>query len=401
MALLSVADALAQILAGGTPVPMETVELMKATGRVLAEEVISKRTQPPFNVSAMDGFAIRAIDLPGLPTSLKLVGQSAAGHGFAGSIGAGESVRIFTGAPIPEGADAIIIQENTRHDATSVTILEGQPDPEHMRLKGSDFAINQRLVEPGRHLTSRDVTLAAAGGHATLKVHRKPRVAILATGDELVLPGEPVGPDQIICSNPFGLAAIVEGAGGDPEFLGIARDDRAHLAEMCAQARGADILITIGGASVGDHDLVGPVLQDMGLDLGFWKIAMRPGKPLMSGRLEHLHVLGLPGNPVSSLICARIFLVPLIELLGGGAISSDQTTVARTTVPLSANGPRQHYMRATKETDAAGIVEVTPVPSQDSALLAHLAMANCLIVRPPADAAKAAGDAIEILPLDF
>jgi len=232
-------------------------------------------------------------------------------------------------------------------------------------------------------------------------VRRRPRIAILATGDELVLPGEPIGPDQIVCSNPFGIAAIVEAAGGDPEFLGIAPDESRHLREMCERALGRDVLVTVGGASVGDHDLVGPVLAEMGLDLAFWKIAMRPGKPLMSGRLGALHVLGLPGNPVSSMICARIFLVPLIKALLGLPATGEDTYSAISTAPLAANGARQHYMRATLVLDDQGVRQVTPVASQDSSLLAHLAAADCLIVRPVDDPAKLPGDAITILPLDF
>ena len=401
--LLSVADALARILAGADPMETEAVGLLDADGRVLAGPWTARRTQPPFDVSAMDGFAIRAADAATLPAELRIIGEAAAGHGFRGAVAPGEAVRIFTGAPVPEGADAIVIQENTEFDGVTVRIAEGTPEAGHIRPTGFDFREGQSFFAAGHLLNSRDITLAAALGHASLDVHRRPRVAIVATGDELVLPGEPTGPDQIVCSNPYGVAAMVRRAGGDPVFLGIARDDRAHLAETVARGRDADVLVFIGGASVGDHDLVGPVLQDLGMALDFWRIGMRPGKPLMYGRLAHHHVLGLPGNPVSSMITTRIFLVPLLQALLGrkGIGAADAGRQAHLAVDLGPNGPREHYMRAVSRTGPDGTLTVTPVRSQDSSLLSLLAEADMLVVRPPNDPPRKTGDTVTVLPLDF
>jgi len=401
--LLSVADARARILAEAEPTAPESVDLIEADGRVLAAPLTAARTQPPFDASAMDGFAVRSADIATLPATLRLIGESAAGHGFRGRVATGEAVRIFTGAPVPAGANAIVIQENTTFDATTVRILEGTPEAGHIRPTGFDFRQGQSFFAPGHQLNSRDITLAAALGHATLPVHRRPSVAIVATGDELVLPGEPTGPDQIVCSNPFGVAAMVRRAGGAPTFLGIARDDRTHLAATVDLGRDADILVFIGGASVGDHDLVGPVLGDLGMKLDFWRIGMRPGKPLMYGRLRHHHVLGLPGNPVSSMITTRIFLVPLIQAMLGrnDVVAADARREAHLTVDLGRNGPREHYMRAISETRPDGTVTVTPVRSQDSSLLTPLSEADTLIVRPADDPPRAPGKAVHILPLDF
>ncbi len=402
MALLSVAEARARILADAHPTPGESVSLLEADGRRLAAAVSALRTQPPFDASAMDGYAVRAGDVTSLPTRLRVIGESAAGRGFRGSIAAGEAVRIFTGAPVPDGADAIVIQEHATRAADHVTITDGTPDGGHIRKRGFDFAEGDELIAAGHRLTARDVTLAAAMGHATLNVHRKPRVALIATGDELVLPGAPCGADQIVCSNPFGIAAMVRRAGGEPDFIGIARDEPEHLAALCAKASDADVLVTIGGASVGDHDIVAPVLEQMGMKLDFWRIAMRPGKPLMFGRLGDTMVIGLPGNPVSSLICTRVFVVPLLDALAGGADHKDPTQQAVTAVALSANGPRQHYMRAMEAgRDGLGRPLVEPVRSQDSSLLSPLASANVLIVRPAHDDAVEAGGPVDVLPLDF
>ncbi|MFT5510016.1 MAG: molybdopterin molybdotransferase [Hyphomicrobiaceae bacterium] len=398
---LSVADARAAILANAEPSSVEHVPLWEADDRVLASALSATRTQPPFDVSAMDGFAVRAGDVTTLPVTLKLIGEAAAGHGFERDVGSGEAVRIFTGAPVPNGADAIVIQENTEFDARSVTVVDGSPEPGHIRPQGFDFTDGEQLITAPRRLNARDITLAAAMGHAQLPVRRRPRVALLATGDELVLPGEPTGPDQIVCSNPFGIASIVRRAGGEPVFFGIAKDDRAELSRRFNDAADCDVTVAIGGASVGDHDLVGPVLQDLGMSLDFWKIAMRPGKPLMYGRLGARHMLGLPGNPVSSMICARIFSVPLIQALLGLTATSDQTRSAIAGRAMTANGPREHYMRATLSTGADGNLVATPVRSQDSSLLSPLAEADALIVRSPRDPAKAEGDTIQIVPMDF
>ena len=280
MSMLTVEEAIARILVGVAPLAPETVPLAAAGGRVLAAPVRATLTQPPFDASAMDGYAVRAADVAKLPATLAVIGEAAAGSGFRGRLGSGEAVRIFTGAPVPDGADAIVIQENTKRDGATVRVVDGKPDPEHVRPRGGDFAEGQELLATGRVRDARAITLAAAMGHATLSVRRRPVVAILSTGDELVQPGERPGPDQIVASNSFGLAAMVAGYGGAPRVLPVARDTKASLTACLDQAAGADILVTTGGASVGDHDIVAPVLRERGMDLDFWKIAIRPGKPL-------------------------------------------------------------------------------------------------------------------------
>ena len=399
---LTVEDALALVLAGVTPVTAtQLCPLLEAVGRILATPLAAKLTQPPFDASAMDGYAVQADDVAKLPVTLRVIGESAAGHGFRGTTHRGEAVRIFTGAPIPEGADCIIIQENTTRDGDRVVVREGEIDPEFVRPRGGDFKAGDVLLPAGRRLTARDITLAAAMGHPVLAIRRPPRVAILATGDELVLPGTTPQTDQIVCSNTFGIAAMVKAAGGEPVLLGIAADTPESLARKVDEAAGCDILVTAGGASVGDHDLVAPVLTARGMALDFWKIAMRPGKPLMFGRLGEQRVLGLPGNPVSSLVCARLFLLPLVHAMLGLPAESSRALTARSTRPLAANGPRAHYMRATTRMADDGQIEVTPVRSQDSSLLSPLAEADCLIVRTIRDPAIPAGAAVPILMLDF
>lgn len=399
---LTVEDALSRVLDDVKPISdIETVSLFEAEGRVLAKPVVAHLTQPPFTASAMDGYAVRGADVAVLPASLRVIGESAAGHAFSTPIGAGEAVRIFTGAPLPPGADAIVIQEDTVRDSDLVRVVSGSPDGEHVRPKGGDFTADQVVLEAGREADARAVTLAAAAGNATLVVRRRPIVALLATGDELVMPGEMPRADQIVCSNPFGIAAMVRQAGGVPTFLGIARDTREDLRAHLETARGADVIVTIGGASVGDHDLVGPVLADMGLSLAFWKIAMRPGKPLMFGKLGTRRVLGLPGNPVSSLITTRIFVIPLVRALLGLAPEADRRSSAITTVELEKNGARAHYMRGALGRDEDGRTTVTPVRSQDSSLLTPLAAADCLIVRPIDAPAIPAGETVSVLPLEF
>jgi molybdopterin molybdotransferase len=399
---LTVEQALAAVLDGVVAVDeSERVDLMSAAGRVLAAPLAATLTQPPFTASAMDGYAVRAADVASLPATLRVIGEAAAGHAFPSGIAAGEAVRIFTGAPLPAGADAIVIQENTRRDGTQVTVTKGPIDPDYVRPRGGDFLQGQTLLPSGRRLSARDVTIAAAMGHAHLLVRRRPTVAILATGDELVLPGETPRADQIVCSNPFGVAALAASAGAAPTFLGIAADTRESLTSHIARAAKADILVTLGGASVGDHDLVGPVLRERGLSLAFWKIAMRPGKPLMFGTLGGQRVLGLPGNPVSSLITARLFLVPLINALLGQPPAISVMQRARSAVALGSNGPRAHYMRATSHIAPDGELEVRPVRSQDSSLLSPLVAADCLIVRPIGAGPVAAGQSVSILPLDL
>lgn len=399
---LTVEDALSRILGQARAIAeTEMLGLLAAHGRVLAEPLAAKLTQPPFDASAMDGYAVRAADVAKLPADLQVIGESAAGRGYEGRVGANQAVRIFTGAPIPVGADGIVIQENTARDGSMVRVLGGTTELDHTRPRGGDFKAGETLLGADRRLTARDVTLAAAMGHGELPVRRAPVVAILATGDELVLPGAVPGPDQIVCSNTFGIAGMVRAAGGVPRLLGIARDTRESLAEHLDGATGADILVTIGGASVGDHDLVGPVLQSRGMALDFWKIAMRPGKPLMYGRLGEQHVLGLPGNPVSSLVCTRLFVLPLVRALLGLEAEPTRALEAITAVPLTANGPRAHYMRATARQGNGGVLEVTPVSNQDSSLMRPLASADCLLVRPIGASPVAAGTRVPVLMLDF
>lgn len=399
---LTVEEALARVLDGVAPISeTRDVDLLDALGAILAAPLIAQHAQPPFAASAMDGYAVRRADVAALPATLRIAGEAAAGHGFAGALKPGDAVRIFTGAPLPLGADAVVIQENTRAENGKVTVLAGTPDGDHVRPRAGDFDAGQTLLAAGQLLSARHLTLAAAAGHATLKIRRAPRVAILATGDELVPPGTVPARDQIVCSNPYGVAAMVRAAGGQPHLLGIARDTRASLDAKIAEAVDADILVTLGGASVGDHDLVGPALASRGMALDFWKIAMRPGKPMMFGRLGAQRVLGLPGNPVSSLITARLFLLPLIAALRGLPSHDGGVTHAPLAVALPANGPRAHYMRAIWTTGIDGRPAVCPLANQDSSLLTPLAAATVLIIRPISARAADAGDMVQTLPLDF
>jgi molybdopterin molybdotransferase len=397
---LTVDDALARVLDGAAPLGAETVPLLAAHTRILAGDVHALLSQPPFTASAMDGYAVRGTDAARLPAQLIVVGEAAAGAGYRGTLRPGEAVRIFTGAPLPKGADTIVIQENADRKGALLHIASGKPDPGHIRPRGGDFTNGQVLLTAGRRLDARALTLAAAGGHASLPVRRRPRVAILATGDELVAPGTMPSLDQIVSSNPIGLAAMIQAVGGEPVLLGIAPDTQSELEALMASARDADILVTTGGASAGDHDLVRPALESLRVRLEFWQLAMRPGKPMLFGRLGSQRVLGLPGNPVSALITARIFLVPLIgALLGQPARFA--AIEATTTTPLEPNGPRQHYMRARTETTAGTRPVVTAAANQDSSLLVPLAAANALIVRPPNAPAVPASATVPVLEIDF
>ncbi len=344
--MLSVEEALRRFLAPLKPLAAEQVAVSEGLGRVLAEDVVSRRTQPPFAVSAMDGYAVRAADVASVPARLRVVGAAPAGGAFAGRVGAGEAVRIFTGAPVPAGADCIVIQEDTAQDGDWVTVREGAPAGRYVRPEGLDFRTGDRGLAAGTVLSARGVGLAAAMNRPWLSVRRRPRIAILATGDEIVLPGDPVGANQIVSSNGLALGALVTACGGIPLQLGIARDDPASLRSLAAGAAGADMLVTTGGASVGEHDLVQSALAANGLELDFWKIAMRPGKPLMVGRLKGTPMLGLPGNPVSSLVCALLFLKPALETMLGIARDEQAPQTARLAVALEANDRRQDYLRA-------------------------------------------------------
>jgi len=349
----------------------------------------------------MDGYALRSADTTAAPASLTVVGESAAGLAFKGALGAGEAARIFTGAPMPDGADCIVIQEEVSREGEQIRVSAAVPAGDNLRPAGMDFRDGEALIPSGRRLSPRDVALAAAANHAALSVRRRARVAIVATGDELVKPGGTLGPAQIIASNNFAIAGIVEACGGVAIDLGIAVDDLGALKAAVAQARDADVdvLVTLGGASVGDHDLVQKALVSSGMELGFWRIAMRPGKPLMHGRLGPLRVLGLPGNPTSSVVCAILFLRPLLRALHGETDpGADPSQAARLGVDVAANGVRQDYMRVSLKHNDDGILLATPVANQDSSLVKTMARADGLIVRPPHAPPGHAGDPCRVIP---
>jgi molybdopterin molybdotransferase len=398
--VISVEEARTRLLAPLAPLAAEQVALSDALGRVLAEDVAARRTQPPFAASAMDGYAVRAADVARVPARLTVVGSVPAGQAYAGTVGRGEAVRIFTGAPVPAGADAIVIQEDTEREGDIVTVREAASQGQFVRPAGLDFREGDVGLRAGRRLTARDVGLAAAMNRPWLLVRRRPRVAILPTGDEVVLPGDPVGPNQIVSSNGLALAAFVTQCGGIPVQLPIAPDDNSALQRIAQGATGADFLVTSGGASVGDHDLVREALQASGLTLDFWKIAMRPGKPLMVGRYRDTPMMGLPGNPVSSLVCALLFLKPAIEQLLGLETAATPPLRARLAQALPANDRRQDYLRATLSRAADGTLDARPFGRQDSSMMSALAHSDCLIVRQPHAPAAAAGDSVEIILLD-
>ena len=397
--MIPVEEARARITAAFEPLPAETVALSLALGRTLAEDLTARVTQPPQDVSAMDGYAVRAADVATVPARLKVVGRVPAGGAFAGEVGPGEAVRIFTGATVPAGADAIVIQENTESEGDSVLVKEGAPAGRFVRPAGLDFRAGEVGLPAGRLLTARDIGLAAAMNRPWLPVRRRPRIALLGTGDEVVLPGDAPGPNQIVGSNSFSLAAFVTACGGVPVNLGVVPDEPAALATGVARARGADLLVTTGGVSVGEHDLVRDVLGDQGLKLDFWRIAMRPGKPLLFGRVGATPVLGLPGNPVSTVVCATVFLRPAIAVMLGRPASEAQQDSAILASDLPANDRRQDYLRAELSIDEAGRRLAVPFSRQDSSMLAMLARADCLIVRPPFAEAASAGTVVPILPL--
>ncbi|HET6158518.1 MAG TPA: gephyrin-like molybdotransferase Glp [Dongiaceae bacterium] len=398
--MLSVEEAIQRIERSFSPLGAELVSLDQALGRVLAEPLEARLTQPPADVSAMDGYAVRNDDVETLPARLKITQRIAAGQQPSGAIGAGEAARIFTGAQVPPGADTIVIQENCDEADGQVTVREGNRRlGQHIRKAGLDFATGDIALHSGRRLTARDVSLAAAMNRPWLKVTRRPRIALLSTGDELVNPGDPVGPAQIIGSNGIGLAALVRAFGGEPVNLGIARDTLEDLDRAIEAALGFDALVTSGGTSVGEHDLVQTALAKRGMQLDFWKIAMRPGKPLMFGTLGTLRVLGLPGNPVSTIVTALLFLKPAIDRMLGLSGVDPARQVALLGKDMPANDTRQDYVRARLVTNADGQRVATPFAPQDSSMLSLIARADCLIVRKPNAPAAKAGDIIDVIPL--
>jgi molybdopterin molybdotransferase len=403
MALMPVAEALEKVLAGVMPLGPEQIGLRFAATRTLAHAVSAALTNPPFDASAMDGYAVRAADIKTCPTELRVIGESAAGWPFGANVKAGEAVRIFTGAPVPDGADTVIIQEDTAVHGDRVTIQTPQPKGANIRLRGHDFHEGEAILQRGRTLNARELLLAAASGHGMLAVVRRPVVAILATGDELVEPSDRPGPGQIVASNAYGLAALVEAAGASAKLLGIAQDNSEDLANKIRDAESADILVTTGGASVGDHDLVRPALEAAGAQLQFYKIAMRPGKPTFFGTRAGPNgtqrIVGLPGNPIATMVGARVFLIPLIAALLGRE-SPIKTISVVLSEGIPANGPRDHYMRS--------IVDLSAEPpcanvfaEQDSAQVAAFARANALVIVPAGSPALAAGSRVDAMLLDF
>ena len=404
--MLSVADALARVLAPAKALETEMVPLRAARDRTLGRDLVALRTQPPADVSAMDGYAVRFDDLADLAAPLTLVGESAAGRGFDATMKARETVRIFTGAPVPAGADTILIQEMAQAEGQRILAQEQPTKGRHIRRAGLDFAEGEVLLRAGTRLGAAEIALAAAMNHPELPCVRKPRVAIIANGDELVLPGAPIGPDQIVASNSFAIAAFVEAAAGEPLDLGIVVDtiEALEAAIIAAREAKADVIVTLGGASVGDHDLVKPALAKQGMELNFWKIAMRPGKPLIHGRIGgdvgSTAILGLPGNPVSSMVCAILFLMPLIRALSGDASAgSDMSEPAVLGVALPANDKRQDYLRAALTVREDGTPVATPSALQDSSMLRVLAEAECLVIRGPNAQADEAGAPCRVLRL--
>jgi molybdopterin molybdotransferase len=397
--MISVEEARERVLAALQPTPGEVVALANAWGRVTAAPVIARLTQPPADVSAMDGYALRAADGT-LGATLSVIGSAPAGHPFASSVCPGETVRIFTGSVVPSGADAILLQEDATAAGTEVRINEAVTAGRHIRRAGQDFAAGDAVIQAGRRITARDVGLAAAANHPWLTVHRRPRVAILATGDEIAMPGEPIPSGGIVSSNSHALAALVRAAGARPVVLPVASDTREAVAAVADAVHGMDVLVTTGGASVGDHDLVIEGLKTRGLELDFWQIAMRPGKPLLFGRLGPVPVLGLPGNPVSALVCAILFLLPALSRLAGLPPAPPPVSQAVAGAALRANDHRADHLRATVATDPHGRIVATPFPVQDSAMLRRLALADALILRPPHAPALPEGADVPVIRLD-
>ncbi len=392
--MISVAEAQAAVLALAPPPTAETVPLRHAAGRWMLAAATARADQPPFDAAAMDGYAVAGDARPG--ARFALLGEAAAGRAFAGSLGPGQAVRIFTGAPVPTGATRVVIQEDVTRDADAITMGATPDTAAHIRPRGQDFAQGDTLSP--RRLRPADLALLAAMNVPAVQAARRPVVALIATGDELVLPGDAPGPGQIVVSNTYALAAMIEGAGGIARILPIARDTETALATVFGLAGGADLIVTTGGASVGDHDLVAKVAQAQGLAMAFHRIAMRPGKPLMAGRMGTSALLGLPGNPVSSVVCAHLFMLPLLRAMQGDPSPLPPTARAILAADVGPTGPRAHYMRATL-TPGPGLPLITPADRQDSALLGVLAAADALLIRPLGDGTRATGTAVDYLPI--
>jgi molybdopterin molybdotransferase len=395
--MISVEEALARLLAPLAALPAEQVSVADAVGRVLAEDIAARRTQPPFAVSAMDGYAVRAEDVVRVPASLRIVAEIPAGAGFGGVIGPGEAARIFTGAPLPEGADAIVIQEDTERRGNEVEVREGAPRGRYVRRAGLDFTAGDVLLHAGTRLSPRHIGLAAAMNRPWLFVHRRPRVGILSTGDEIVMPGDPIGPHQIVSSNALALCAFATVCGAVPVLVGNAPDDPGALKTIAAAAKGVDLFVTTGGVSVGEHDLVRDVLSRDGLSIDFWEIAMRPGKPLMFGQYRGTPMVGLPGNPVSTLVCSLLFLKPALDKQSGLPEGTEPALTARLGVAVGQNDRRQDYLRARLVRAADGVLEAVPFEVQDSSMMRPLASSDCLVVRPPHAPPLAVGSPVPII----
>ncbi len=390
--MIPVQEAIARALAQALPIGTETVRLAEAAGRILAEDAVATRAQPPFPASAMDGYAMATGGLvPG--ATYRVVGEAAAGRSYAGEVRLGEAVRIFTGAPLPLGAGIVVIQEDVTREGDTITLLPTLGPEGNVRPAGSDFAPGFRLAAP-RVLSAADVALLAAMNLPSVRVARRPDVALLPTGDELVMPGEAPGLDQIVASNVFGLKAMAETTGARARLLPVARDREDLLQAAFQLAGSADLVVTIGGASVGDHDLVAGVAARLGFDMAFHKVAMRPGKPLMLGRSDRQILLGLPGNPVSALVCGQLFMAPMLKAMQGHPEPQPARGKARLGEALGKNGPREHYMRSRLEGET-----ITPYSDQDSSLLSVLAEANALLIRAPHEPPLAAGTEVPYIPL--
>tara|TARA_Y100001970_G_scaffold294183_1_gene448111 strand:+ start:33790 stop:35013 length:1224 start_codon:yes stop_codon:yes gene_type:complete len=400
--MISVAEAISKITQSFTALPSETISLENGLGRVICDDLIARRTQPPFSVSAMDGFAVKASDIKNIPQSLLIIGSVPAGTKLDDKLEEGQAVRIFTGARIPEGADSVIIQENTELSPNKKNvIIKAIPQTgDFIRNAGLDFTEGETLIKAGTRLNARSLGLVAAMNIPWINVVQLPRVAILSNGDEIVLPGERIGENQIVSSNGVALSAAIKSFGALPIQIGIAKDTTDSLYKSIEKALSFDLLVTTGGASVGDHDLVKKVLEKLGLDLEFWKIAMRPGKPLMFGSIENTNVIGLPGNPVSALICAQIFIKPAIEkMLGSKYIHSKDYIQAKLTLDLPKNDEREDYLRGIYSVSESGQIQVNVFKKQDSSMGSLLAKANCLVIRKPNAPAIAAGKFVTILRL--